>query len=96
MKFSKANPKQVNKEMLPQVINRIFSICKTDKNFPLREQIGNIDTQIHSVKEKIKKQNDLFKQSRQLTYSLNERLTMLEQRNADLKERLIESLGSEL
>jgi septal ring factor EnvC (AmiA/AmiB activator) len=96
MKFSKVNQKQVSKEMLPRVINRIFSICKTDKNFPLRDQIGRVDVQIEAVKQKIRKQNDLFKQSKQLTHNLNERLNMLEQRNADLKERLIESLGSEL
>jgi hypothetical protein len=96
MKFSKVNPKQANKEMLPQVINRIFSICKTDKNFPLREEMGSLDSKIAILKEKIRRQNDLFKQSQQLTYDLNERLNILEDRNANLKERLIESLGSEL
>ena len=96
MKFSKVNRKQVNKEMLPQVINRIFSICKTDKNFPLREQMGGIDRQILIFKEKIRRQNTLFKQSQKLTYNLNERMNILEDRNANLKERLIESLGSEL
>lgn len=96
MKFSKVNPKQANKEMLPQVINRIFSICKTDKNFPLRDQMGSVDSKIAILKEKIRRQNDLFKQSQKLTYDLNERLNILEDRNANLKERLIESLGSEL
>jgi hypothetical protein len=96
MKFQEENQKKVNKEMLPQVINRIFSICKTDSNFPLKEQIGNVDNKILITKRKIKKQNDLFKQSQQLTHNLHERLNILEDRNGNLKERLLESLGSEL
>jgi len=96
MKFLKGSHKQVNKEMLPQVINRIFSVCKTDKNFPLREQIGYIDKEILTLKEKIIKQNLLFKQSKKLTHNLHERLNILEDRNGNLKETLIESLGSEL
>jgi len=96
MKFQKGNQKKVSKEMLPQIVNRIFSVCKADSNFPLRDQIGNIDSRILFIKHKIKKQNDLFKQSQQLTHDLHERLNILEDRNGNLKERLLESLGSEL
>jgi len=96
MKFQNGNQKKVSKEMLPQIVNRIFSICKADDNFPLREQIGTIDARILFIKKKIKKQNDLFKQSQQLTHDLHERLNIQEDRNGNLKERLLESLGSEL
>jgi septal ring factor EnvC (AmiA/AmiB activator) len=96
MKFEEVKQKKINKEMLPQVISRIFSICKTDKNFPLREQIGEVDRKISAIKRKIIKQSDLFKQSKELGHALNERLNILEDRNAGLKERLLESLGSEL
>jgi hypothetical protein len=96
MKFSKGNQQKVNKEMLPQVVNRIFSICKSDSSFPLREKITGVDQQIFILKEKIRRQNDLFKQSKQLTHDLNERMNILEGRNSNLKERLLESLGSEL
>ena len=96
MKFEETKVKKIDKEMLPQVINRIFSICKADKNFPLREQIGEIDSNILSIKRKLIKQSKLFKQSQNLAHELNERLNLLEDRNAGLKERLLESLGSEL
>jgi len=96
MKFEVVKDKKVNKEMLPQVITRIFSICKTDKNFPLKEQIGSIDVDISAIKRKLIKQSNLFKQSQELTHELNDRLNILEDRNAGLKERLLESLGSEL
>ncbi len=96
MKFEEVGQKKVNKEMLPRVVNRIFAICKTDTNFPLKEQIGVVDRQILIMKVKIRKQYSLFKQSQKLTHDLNERLNILEDRNANMKERLIESLGSEL
>jgi septal ring factor EnvC (AmiA/AmiB activator) len=96
MKFREVTTKKVNKEMLPQVVSRIFSICKTDTNFPLKDQINNIDSEISILKEKIKKQNDLFKQSQQLTHELNQRINMLEGRNQEIKEKLLETLGSEI
>jgi septal ring factor EnvC (AmiA/AmiB activator) len=96
MKFEEVEVKKDNKEMLPQIVNRIFSICKTDKNFPLKEQIERVEKKMTFLKHKIKKQNDLFKQSQQLTYQLDERLNILEDQNANLKEKLLESLGSEL
>lgn len=96
MKFEEIEKRKVSKEMLPQVVNRIFSVCKADTNFPLREQINHIDNHMLILKSKIKKQNRLFKQSQKLAHELNERLTILEDRNANAKERLLESLGSEL
>jgi hypothetical protein len=96
MEFEVLHEKKVEKEMIPQVISRIFSICKTDKNFPLRNQIGNVDAEILSMKRKLIKQSKLFKQSKELAHELNERLNLLEDRNAGLKERLLENLGSEL
>jgi hypothetical protein len=96
MKFEVVEHKKVEKEMLPQVISRIFSICKTDKNFPLREEINHIDVDIMAMKRKLIKQSRLFKQSQELAHELNDRLNLLEDRNAGLKERLLESLGSEL
>jgi septal ring factor EnvC (AmiA/AmiB activator) len=96
MKFEVPNNVVVQKEMIPQIISRIFTICKTDTNFPLRDQISQIDKEIKDIKGKIFRQNDLFKQSQELAHELNERLTTLESRNSNLKERLIESLGSEL
>lgn len=96
MKFSKGTVPQENKELLPQIVNRIFSICKADKSFPLREKIADVDKEIDVLKEKIRKQNSLFKQSKKITFDLNERIQILENKNDNLKARLLESLGSEL
>jgi len=96
MKFEEVEPKKATKELLPKIINRIFSVCKTDQHFPLKEQIGHIDNQILILKSRLIKQNNLFEQSRILTQELDERIRILEERNSGLKEQLLESLGSEL
>lgn len=96
MEFKETEPKKVTKELLPKIINRIFSVCKTDRHFPLKEQIGHVDNSILILKSKLIKQNNLFEQSRTLTKELDERIRILDDRNASLKENLLESLGSEL
>ena len=96
MKFEETEPKKVTKELLPKIINRIFAVCKTDEHFPLREQIGHIDNSILILKSKLIKQDKLFKQSKNLTKELDERIRILDDRNNGLKEQLLESLGSEL
>ena len=96
MKFEETTPKKVTKELLPKIINRIFAVCKTDQHFPLREQIGDVDNSILILKSKLIKQDKLFKQSKNLTKELDERIRILDDRNNGLKEQLLESLGSEL
>jgi hypothetical protein len=96
MKFEEKETKKVTKELLPQIIARIFSVCKADRNFPLREQINQVDNRILILKNKLEKQNALFRQSKRLTQELDERIDILDGRNENLKEVLLEALGSEL
>jgi hypothetical protein len=96
MKFEEIEPKKVEKELLPKIINRIFAVCKADQHFPLKEQISEVDNQILILKSKLIKQTKLFDQSKTLTKELDERIRILEDRNSGLKEQLLESLGSEL
>jgi len=84
------------KESLPQVVERIFTICKADKNFPLKSKMGNIDEQSKKIKRKIQKQIRLLKQSEELLSNITTRMTNLKTSNQELREKILESLGSEL
>ena len=84
------------KELLQQIVERIFAICKTDGNFPLKGKMGNIDTEITNIKKQINKQNKLLNDSKSLTSNIMSRLTTLRNSNQTLRDKLIESLGSEL
>jgi len=83
------------KELLPQVIQRIFSICKTDPNFPLKHKIKNVDGEVSSLKQKVMRQMEVAKRSRKTREDLEERITDLEDRNQDMKNNLLDYLGSE-
>ena len=84
-----------NKEVLPQVIQRIFSICKTDSNFPLKNKSRTLDGEVSSLKEKALKQMQVARRAKTARQNLMERISDLEERNEELKTELLDFLGSE-
>ena len=84
------------KELLPQVVERIFAICKTDSNFPLKNKMTDVDDNLNSIQKQINKQDGLLEQSKGLTTNIVNRLTNLRKSNQELRDRLLDALGSEL
>jgi len=84
------------KELLPQVVERIFAICKTDSNFPLKNKMTDVDDNLNSIQKQINKQDRLIEQSKGLTSNIVNRLTNLRKSNQELRDRLLDALGSEL
>jgi len=81
--------------MLPQVIQRIFSVCKTDPNFPLKHKIESIDGEVSSLKRKTMEKMKVAKRAKDTRMNLMERIEDLEDRNEELKNRLLDFLGSD-
>jgi len=96
VKIEYPEKRTTTKELLPQIVERIFAICKTDGNFPLKGKMGNIDDEIKIIKNQIAKQEKLLNDSKKLTSNIMSRLTTLRNSNQSLRDRLLESLGSEL
>jgi chromosome segregation ATPase len=88
--------KTENKDLLPQILMRIFSVCKADPNFPLKEQINSIERDMSGLQKKINHQNELLEQTLNLRDDLSNRLQSLRQSNFELKSRLLEELGSDI
>ena len=84
-----------NKEMLPQVIQRIFSVCKADPNFPLKHKIKNVDGKVSSLKAKVMKQLEIARRSKKTRDELVERISDLEDRNQEIKDELLDFLRGE-
>jgi hypothetical protein len=85
-----------NKDLLPQILMRIFSVCKTDPNFPLKEKINSVEGEVDALKMKIDRQKNLIGDTVGLRDDLSNRLQLLRQENYELKSRLLEDLGSEV
>jgi septal ring factor EnvC (AmiA/AmiB activator) len=96
MEIEILNRMKSQKEMLPQVVNRIFSICKTDPHFKLKEQIETVEDEINSVKGKVSKQVYLLSQSEKLTKDVERRIAIIREDIESKQTELLEQLGSEL
>ena len=96
MKIEYPEKKKMTKEMLPQIVERIFAICKTDSNFPLKRKMTSVDDNLLKIQENINKQDKLLLQSKSLDKNLISRLTNLRRSNQELQDKLLEALGSEL
>ncbi|HUU88420.1 MAG TPA: hypothetical protein VMX17_11805 [Candidatus Glassbacteria bacterium] len=96
MKIEYPEKRPITKELLPQIVERIFAICKTDSNFPLKSKMTNIDDEITINKNKIRKQEKLLNDSKNLSSNIISRLTNLKNSNQELRSKLLESLGSDI
>jgi hypothetical protein len=88
--------KKVNKEKLPQIIERIFSVCKADPNFPMKEKIEAVEDTLERLDKKILKQDELLSKGVEMHRDLIKKIDLLEKSNIETRERLLESLGSQL
>lgn len=84
------------KELLPQILLRIFSVCKTDSNFPLKDRIKEIEGEVSALRAKLKRQTSLLNKSASIQEDLQLRVNSLDQKNFDMRSRLLEELGSEI
>lgn len=85
-----------HKELLPQIVDRIFSICRNDPNFELRDEMEIVENRMESLKQKIDKQVQLLNQSNELSKDLMQRIEVLNNQNEKKQMELLESLGSDI
>jgi transposase len=96
MKIEILEKKQTSKEMLPQVLERIFAICKTDPEFPLKDKLESVEYVIENLNKKIKKKEYLYNQGKNLKENLETKFELITNSNLELREQILEALGSEL
>lgn len=87
---------QGKKDMLPDVVNRIFSICKVDPHFKLKTEMESVDEKLQTFKSKIANQERLLEKSNELTESVKRRIALIQEENETKQAELLEILGSEL
>lgn len=96
MKIENTNSPVNTQELLPQIVERIFAICKTDPNFHLKNEMEIIGNKIESINQKILKQDHLLEQSNILKKDILERIEILDNENQNKQNELLELLGSDL
>ena len=88
--------KKKSKESFPQILERIFAICKNDSNFELRDELIDIEKNIKEVHKKIDRQNNLLSQSESLKKDMSKRISLIDSQNETKQIELLDSIGSEL
>jgi len=85
-----------NENFLSDVLDHVFSICKNDPNFSVKNKTDEIDSKINLLNSKIKKQLNLLEQATKIEENTNRQLKDINEQNFSMKARLLEILGSEL
>ena len=95
MKIEKTEQKNHSKELLPQIVDRIFSVCRADPSFELKDEMEIAENKIQALTQKINKQQSLINQAEGMKKDLSNRLEVLNDENIRKQAELLESLGSE-
>ena len=96
MKIEKVGFLETKSFSIPEVIDEIFYIYKTEENFPLKNQVGKVDSELERLEGRIQKQNQLLQKSKEIKSDLKKRMNMLDETVFDLRSNLLEELGSEI
>lgn len=84
-----------HEELIPQIIKRIFAICRNDDHFALKNDIKELSEETKILQEKLQKKESMLGQSRQVKKELSSRISVLDQDNESLRIQLLEAMGSE-
>jgi hypothetical protein len=96
MEVSIIDEKKIKTEDIPQIIHRIFSICKQDHSFPYKKEMNDLEDEAVSIKKNIKFKEGLIKKALQFESQMKKRLFEARDQNLIKREKVLESLGSEL
>ena len=96
MNIEVPTPEEKTKELLPQIVDRIFAICRNDPNFKLKDEMEIVENRMASLSQKIDKQEGLLSQSNKLSKDLMQRIESLGSENERKQMELLESLGSDI
>jgi len=92
----KQEQKENNGDFLSTVLDNVFAIAKTDKNFSSKEKSSQVDNEIKSLNAKVVKQQNLLDQANKIEKETAKKIKNIDEQNFAMKSRLLEILGSEL
>jgi len=96
LKIELLEHREPKKELLPEIVNRIFAICKNDEHFPIKKEMRVAEDIVEDLEKKKESQEAILIQSTELKRNLDERLHLLSENNFQLKSTMLEALGSVL
>jgi hypothetical protein len=96
MEITILEEKKIKTEDIPQIIHRIFSICKQDHSFPYRKESEQLESEIKNLQKKIKMKEEVIKKVIVFESQMKKRLSDVQDKNLSIREKILEALGSSL
>jgi len=97
MKIRNIEKKSFNKkQVLENIVEYIFVICKNDNNFNLKDKFKELESKSENIHNKIKKQMSLIEQADVLKSDIQNKINILDAEIFSIRSELLENLGSEL
>ena len=63
MKIEVLKNENNHRELLPQIVDRIFAVCRNDPNFELKDEMEIVENKMEALRQKIQKQVELLQKS---------------------------------
>jgi len=83
-------------KFISEVIDRIFLICLEDQTFDSKEKLKLVEKETIEQNKKVEKQEKLLNDALKIKNTLKQKLLALDEEITSKKEKILESLGSEL
>ena len=80
-------------ELLPQLAERIFAVCRTDPMFHKNNELDKLEKELKRIHIKLNKQKRLLEKSYELKEGLNLRLQSIIDDNEGKQTELLEKIG---
>jgi len=87
---------KITKEDFPQIVERIFNICKNDDTFDMKDTIKEKEKLTSILIQKLEKKESLYSKVSKIREDLQRRVRDLDEKNLEMQSSLLGELGSEL
>jgi len=80
-------------ELLPQIAERIFAVCRLDPMFCKNSELDKLEEELEKIQTKISKQKQLLERSYEIEKELTLRLQNITDDNESKQIELLEKIG---
>ena len=95
MEIKPLEEKNLENNTLPQIIDRMFAICKEDKSFKSKPKLEAVEAVSKKLNEKINRQKTLLKRGDDMMIDVKGRIQTLDESNEKLRSDLLMMLVGE-
>lgn len=87
---------KIIKDSIPEVIRKIYLVCKNDDNLKSKDKIQQIEKEIIDIDKKIRRTRMIAEQAGNLKKTLITKISNIDNQNTEKRDKLLEDLGIDI